>query len=55
MKRDDEREFMIAEALRKADVLVTQVIRGDSASAWREAYELASTLNDLKRKYGILR
>ena len=50
----EEQLELVTLALRQADELVSRVIRADG-TAHHAALELARSLNDLKRKHGMLK
>ena len=51
---DEEQLNLMTLALGQADELVSRVIRAD-ANAHHAALDLARSLNDLKRKHGMLK
>ena len=51
---DEDQLHLMLEALGQADSLVTVVIRGET-TALGSAFAVARTLNELKRKFGILK
>ena len=52
---DEDQLHLMLEALGQADSLVTVVIRGETTTLQGSAFAVARTLNELKRKFGILK